>query len=89
MNFGTFFKKHIRILPQIHCHHLQLNPRSVEASREMATSGVNISSKWNSQNGSMVFLGSPKVPNNMYYTSSWVKICVDWPAKEGCERELE
>ena len=54
------FFKHIRISPQIHCHHLQLNPRSVEASREMATSGVNISTKWNSQNGSIVFFGSPK-----------------------------
>ena len=60
--FWNFFFKHIRILPHIHCHHLQLNPRSVEASEEMETSGVNISIKWNSQNGSMVFLGSPKGP---------------------------
>ena len=57
-----FFLKHIRISPRIHCHHLQLNPRSVEASGEMASLGVNISPKWNSQNGSMVFLGSPEGP---------------------------
>ena len=57
-----FFFKHTRILPQIHCHHLQLNSRSVEASGEMATLGVNISPKWNSQNRSMVFLGSPEGP---------------------------
>ena len=62
MDFGTFFLKHIRILPQIHCHHLQLNPRSVEATGEIASLGVNVSPKWNSQNRSMVFLGFSEGP---------------------------
>ena len=42
--------------------HLQLNLRSVVASGEINSSGMNISPKWNSQNGSMLFLGSPEGP---------------------------
>ena len=47
---------HQNFAKKYHCHHLQPESRSVDASRELATSGVNIFPKWNSQNGSMVFL---------------------------------
>ena len=34
----------------------------------------------------MVFLGSPiRVPNNVYYTSTWVNIFAYQPFKEGCD----
>ena len=57
-----FFFKFIRKSPGICWYHLQLNPWSVEASGELASSGVNISWKFNSQIWPKTFLGTPRGP---------------------------
>ena len=71
-----FFFKPIRISPQIHSHHSQLNPRSVEASGETASLEVNISWKFSSQIWWKVFLDSPRGPwKYVVYQFSGLDFC--------------